>query len=93
MAVGLTEIIAAAGPAHHAAFASTDGEDPEWPLWYADYLIDDVSDALGVQLTRSRLTYLLVDMDRQLSGAATDTPWPQYYAAELEHRRDAGTLL
>ena len=26
------------GEAHHQAYIETDGADPEWPLWYADYL-------------------------------------------------------
>ena len=26
--------------AHHKAFAATEGEDPDWPLWYADYLLE-----------------------------------------------------
>ena len=26
------------GEAHHRAYIETDGADPEWPLWYADYL-------------------------------------------------------
>lgn len=25
------------GEAHHQAYIETDGADPEWPLWYADY--------------------------------------------------------
>jgi len=25
---------------HHEAFAATDGEDPDWAIWYADYLND-----------------------------------------------------
>jgi hypothetical protein len=26
------------GEAHHQVHIETDGADPEWPLWYADYL-------------------------------------------------------
>lgn len=26
--------------AHHKAFAATKGEDPDWPLCYADYLLE-----------------------------------------------------
>ena len=26
------------GEAHHQAYIETDGADPEWPLWYAEYL-------------------------------------------------------
>ena len=25
--------------AHHKAFSATEGEDPDWPIWYADHLL------------------------------------------------------
>ena len=28
------------GQAHHQAFLSTNGADPDWPIWYAGYLVD-----------------------------------------------------
>src|SRR3954471_10797358 len=31
------------GEAHHQAYIETDGADPEWPLWYADYLRDKLA--------------------------------------------------
>ena len=34
----LVDLFREAGHAHHAAFAATDGADPDWPIWYADYL-------------------------------------------------------
>lgn len=88
----LEELLAAAGPAHHQAFIETDGEDPEWPLWYAEHLQDDLSAVLGASLTKSRLTYLLIDMEEKRAGHAPDSPWPSFYAAELERRRADGTL-
>lgn len=43
----LAKLFQEAGKAHHEAFATTDGVDPEWPIWYADYLVEPL---------RSRLT-------------------------------------
>ena len=34
----LVDLLLEAGRAHHAAFAATDGADPDWSIWYADYL-------------------------------------------------------
>jgi hypothetical protein len=34
----LEELFRETGEAHHQAYIETDGADPEWPLWYADYL-------------------------------------------------------
>ena len=32
----IAELLALTGKTHHAAFIEVDGDDPEWPLWYAD---------------------------------------------------------
>ena len=34
----LADLFLETGHAHHAAFAATDGADPEWPIWYAEHL-------------------------------------------------------
>ena len=34
------------GEAHHRAYIETDGADPEWPLWYADYLRERLEELL-----------------------------------------------
>ena len=26
--------------AHHNAFTATEGEDPDWPTWYAEYVLE-----------------------------------------------------
>jgi hypothetical protein len=39
-------VLAAAGPAHHAAYIETDGFDPEWPLWYAEHVVEDLRSIL-----------------------------------------------
>ena len=35
----LSNLLNETAEAHHKAFAATEGEDPDWPLWYTDYLI------------------------------------------------------
>jgi len=44
---------------HHKAFIKTDGEDPDWPLWYADYLKEKLGKLLDAKFTKSELVYLL----------------------------------
>ena len=39
--------------AHAAAFAATGGEDPEWPLWYTNYLQEPLGRALDMTFTKS----------------------------------------
>ena len=68
------------GQKHHEAFLETDGIDPEWPLWYADLLMDKLPALLGTDLTKSELVYLLVHLDKEQSHQAPDMPWPRFYA-------------
>lgn len=72
--------------AHHDAFLDQDGDDPEWPLWYATYLHDRLPPLLGRALTRSELVFALVHLERQLAAEGAGAPWPEYYAAHLLER-------
>ncbi len=72
--------------AHHEAYLSSDGSDPEWPLWYADYLWDKLPQLLAGDLTRSELVYLLVLLDRRMAEEDSSAPWYDYYAAYLASR-------
>lgn len=65
--------------AHHRAFASTDGADPDWALWYADQLIEPLSEA-GLDFTRSGLVYCLLNADNEHDARASDRDWPEFYA-------------
>ena len=37
----IAELFHEAAEAHHVAYAATDGVDPDWSIWYADYLIEN----------------------------------------------------
>lgn len=71
---------------HHEAFRETDGADPEWPLWYADWLVDKLSALLGTNLTKSEIVYLLVHLDKEYGREAPDMPWWRYYARFFARR-------
>lgn len=68
------------GEAHHQAYIETDGADPEWPLWYADYLRDRLAPLLDASFTRSELVYLLVMVANEQPLAAPGANWARYYA-------------
>ena len=76
----LAELFKETGGAHHQAFIETDGQDPDWPLWYANYLHDRLIPFLAAPITRSRLIFCLVEMDDEHRATDPDAPWPQYYA-------------
>lgn len=61
----LIDLTNRSGPAHHQAFPEVDGWDPEWPIWYAEYLWEPIQEFLPLEVTRSELTYLLVESHQE----------------------------
>lgn len=79
----LVDLFQEAGEAHHQAFIETDGVDPDWPLWYADYLHEKLNEKLEASMTKSELVYLLVLMDKEQRMDAPGANWRRYYASYL----------
>lgn len=75
-----------AGRAHHQAYIATDGADPDWPLWYAEFLRERLAATLGAGFTKSELVYLLVSLDREVQRLAPGADWQAYYAKALVER-------
>lgn len=82
----LSELLAETGRAHHQAYIETDGFDPDWPMWYADYLHERLTALLGARFTKSELVYLLITLDRALQRNAPGASWFDYYARALIKR-------
>jgi len=82
----LSELFAETASAHHEAFAATDGNDDEWPIWYADYLQEPISEILDTQFLKSKLIYCLMDADFEYTAREIDTQWQKYYSDHfIEH--------
>lgn len=75
-----------AGEAHHRAYVEVDGADPDWPLWYAEYLHERLIAMLEAKFTKSELVYLLISLDREVQRVAPGTNWQHYYARALLER-------
>jgi hypothetical protein len=58
------------------------GEDAEWPTWYARYLTGRLAIILGVSVDAGELARQLdaLEAARQRDG---DTDWPRYYAQRI----------
>ena len=69
-----------AGRAHHAAFAATDGVDPDWPIWYAEHLHTSIAELLQTPFTVSELVRCLIDADVEHTARVPDSNWPEFYA-------------
>jgi hypothetical protein len=82
----LTDLFDETGKAHHQAYSETDGFDPDWPFWYADYLIDKLPPLLEANMSRSDLVYLMVHLSKLQPAEAPGAWWPRYYARYLVKR-------
>ena len=76
----LEDLFHEVGEAHHQAYIETDGADPEWPLWYADFLRERLGGLLGANFTRSELVHLLVLVAAEQPLRAPGANWARYYA-------------
>jgi hypothetical protein len=73
---------------HHAVYRITDGDDPDWASFYADWLVrlSELGDVLGTTPVRSELTYMLVRLGKEYDEQRPGEPWPRWYAARLADR-------
>jgi hypothetical protein len=87
----LAALLREAAETHHIVFRITDGEDPDWASWYADWLLrlSELPQLLGRRPVRSHLVHALVELDRRYAAEAPDEPWEQWYAARLGAALDA----
>jgi hypothetical protein len=81
----ISALLYEAGETHHTVYRITDGEDPDWASWYADWLIDhsELPDLLGAPPVRSHLVAELVALDREVGA---DEGWEDGYAERLVER-------
>lgn len=78
-------LLRAAGSAHHKAFLAMNGEDPEWPRWYAEYLESPLTQR-GLRLPADRLAVELAGLDAEYRAESSAVAWPEYYAERLVGR-------
>lgn len=78
--IAIENLFIETGEAHHKAFIKTEGADPEWPLWYADYLKEKLGKLLNARFTKSELIFLIVTAEKEMALMAPGAEWPKYYA-------------
>jgi len=76
---------ARAAETHHVVWRITDGDDPDWASWYADWLLDlsELPALLGTKPVRSHLIHALVQLDRDHSSTGSQEQWEDSYARGL----------
>ncbi len=84
----VADLLHEAAETHHVVFRITDGDDPDWASWYADWLLDhsELPDLLGAAPIRSHLVHALVELDRRYESKRPSERWEDFYALELIDR-------
>jgi hypothetical protein len=84
----IADLLHEAGETHHVVWRITDGEDPDWASWYADWLLDhsELPELLGRAPVRSHLVHALVELDRDHVAGGTGERWEDAYARGLAER-------
>jgi hypothetical protein len=84
-AAKISALLHEAAETHHIVYRITDGDDPDWASWYADWLLDhsELPDELGGAPVRSHLVHALVQLDRDHAAEEQDEAWEDYYARRL----------
>lgn len=65
--------------AHQQAFKESNGEDLEWPIWYAKYMQEKTRDIIDLDITVSELVYLLVAADLDYSDETPTEHRAEFY--------------
>jgi hypothetical protein len=81
----IAELLHEAAETHHVVYRITDGDDPDWASWYADWLLrlSELPQLLGREPVRSHLVHSLVQLDRDYTAAGPGERWEDWYAARL----------
>ncbi|MGH3133776.1 MAG: hypothetical protein ACRDNY_08590 [Gaiellaceae bacterium] len=81
----IARLLHEAAETHHVVYRITDGDDPDWASWYADWLLDlsELSELLGARPVRSHLVHALVSLDREYTAEGAGERWEEWYAQRL----------
>lgn len=86
----LAALFREAGVSHHRAFAATNGADPEWPTWYAEFLAPRLAALVGRSFSVPEMADLLRRWDREHAASPARESWPEFYAQSLLSLRNPG---
>ncbi|MGD2057849.1 MAG: hypothetical protein PVF85_12860 [Anaerolineales bacterium] len=79
----LTRLLIKVAKAHHHAFEQVNGEDPEWPRWYAENIQADFEALLDRSVSVDGLADLLKRFDELHEEEAPEEKWMRFYAHKL----------
>jgi hypothetical protein len=84
----VAKVLHEAAETHHAVYRMSDGDDPDWASWYAEWLLDlsELPDLLGGRPVRSHLVHALVELELSYAAESPSDRWEDWYAARLLKR-------
>jgi hypothetical protein len=84
----VSELLHEVAETHHVVYRITDGDDPDWASFYADWLLDhsELPALLGEPPVRSHLVHALVQLDRDFVEGGVAGRWEDWYAGRLVDR-------
>ena len=84
----IAELLHEAAETHHTVYRISDGDDPDWASFYADWLVrlSELPEILGTTPIRSHLVAALVRLDEEQSAAGAPGRWEDFYAEALVER-------
>jgi hypothetical protein len=87
-AEAISELLHEAAETHHVVYRITDGDDPDWASWYADWLLSlsELPQLLPKPPVRSHLVHALVELEREYGAETREERWEDWYARELLER-------
>lgn len=82
----LSQLLRETASAHQATYPATEETDPDWAIWYADYLLEPMQKLMAVEFHKSQLIYCLMNADFDFEAREPDCEWAEFYANEfIEH--------
>jgi len=80
----VADVLHDAAETHHIVWKIVDGDDPDWATWYSEWLLtlSKLPDLLGGAPVRSELTWMLVQLDRDMVARPGDR-WEGVYAERI----------
>jgi len=84
----VSELLHEVAETHHVVYRITDGADPDWASFYADWLLDhsELPRLLGEPPVRSHLVHALVQLDRDFVEGGPPGRWEDWYAERIVDR-------
>jgi hypothetical protein len=81
----IASLLHEAAETHHVVYRITDGNDPDWASWYADWLLNlsELPAVLGDGPVRSHLVHLLVELDLEYTASNAQESWEDFYARRI----------